>query len=539
MRKTILVILAMTIAIFTLGQSTSFAAGSSLTMDLRQTPGLTEPLITLYGTVKPAKSGLKITIQVFLDNSWTDTRFSTKSARVGTWKVTATATAFDAVVRYRAKAKVGNKTLYSKVHSIKIKSTPVINEVIPVVDQLGPGGRIHGADISRWQHPNDKVIDFTKMYTAGIRFVMIKASDSRDDSDAITLKYLMMDRSAAQAAGIYTGFYHYAVLPNSKDKDVIIQDAQTQAQKVIWRLASIGGYTEKDLPYALDLENNCVEISGGSCKKYASKQAITLWAKTFLAIVKEKTRRTPIIYSYPAFLENATVRDDELRSYPLWLAQYAINPFDPLNQPGLKEGGCYVHSWTTSDCSSVWTFWQYTSCGIADKYGVPGTRVDLNVFRGDASKFLALSQGTWIPEPADQMPKNEISAMVIKSTKYSTADKPVVVEADVFRPDGKPVVTGTIRFYPNPLTPINPKPVQTVVRATSGSWKLSVKGIPAGLWTGEIGFIDATGTHAEVRVPIEIMMQEAVSTSPSPSPTPKTSPSPKRPSDGCAKQIKN
>jgi GH25 family lysozyme M1 (1,4-beta-N-acetylmuramidase) len=43
----------------------------------------------------------------------------------------------------------------------------------------GPGNRIHGADISRWQHPGGKPIDFTKMRAAGLDFVIIKASDSR------------------------------------------------------------------------------------------------------------------------------------------------------------------------------------------------------------------------------------------------------------------------------------------------------------------------------------------------------------------------
>jgi GH25 family lysozyme M1 (1,4-beta-N-acetylmuramidase) len=37
----------------------------------------------------------------------------------------------------------------------------------------GPAGKIHGADISRWQHPNDKPINFKKMRKAGLDFVMI------------------------------------------------------------------------------------------------------------------------------------------------------------------------------------------------------------------------------------------------------------------------------------------------------------------------------------------------------------------------------
>jgi hypothetical protein len=308
---------------------------------------------------------------------------------------------------------------------------------------------------------------------------------------------------------------------------------------VVWRIGALGGFNERDLPYALDLENNCVAASGGTCTRYLPKAQITLWAKTFLQLVKEKTGRTPIIYSYPSFLEGAMVRDDELRKYPLWLAQYAIDPADPIAQPGLKEGGCYVHSWTTANCSSQWIIWQYSSCGIAPKYGVPGSRLDLNVFRGTPSSFLDLIKGVWVPEVADQMPKQEPSSLTYKNIKFSTADKPVSLEVDVIRPDGRPVVTGTVRFYVNSLTPINPKPIQTVVRSTSGSWKLSVKGIPVGLWAGHIGFIDATGTHADSKTPIEFAIGEAMQGSATPTPKPSATATKKPTTDGCRNQIKN
>jgi GH25 family lysozyme M1 (1,4-beta-N-acetylmuramidase) len=253
---------------------------------------------------------------------------------------------------------------------------------------IGPGGRIHGADISRWQHPNDKPIDFVKMHDAGVSFVMIKASDTRDDADLLAVKYLKMDRTGAQDAGIYTGFYHYAILPDVTSPSAIARDARVQAQKVIWRIASLGGYNEKDLPVALDLENNCVRLSSTKvCKKYATRSDATLWSKTFLKSIKDKTGRTPFIYSSPHFLENSMVRDKELSSYPLWIAQYAIDPAKEGAKPNVKAAGCFVHSWTTAQCSANWTVWQYTSCGIAAKYGVPGTRLDLNVFSGTPEKF--------------------------------------------------------------------------------------------------------------------------------------------------------
>ena len=531
----------MSLGFFSLQVIASDAATSKIIMSLKQTPGGEEPIVTLYGTLKPAKSGVKVSVQIQLDGKWQDTRFSSKTARVGTWRVIAVATALDAKVKYRAKAKIGSKFVYSNSKSITVRSIPEISEAssVAVIDQLGPGGRIHGADISRWQHPNDAPINFEKMYGAGIRFVIIKASDTRDDSDALALKYVMMDRSAAQAAGIFTGFYHYAVLPDVKTDQQVIVDAQTQAQKALWRLGALGGYNERDMPYALDLENNCVRLSGKTCARYLPKTQITLWAKTFLKIIKEKTDRTPIIYSYPSFLEGAMMRDEELRQYPLWLAQYAINPADPLAQPGLKNGGCYVHSWTTANCSSTWTIWQYSSCGIAPKYGVQGSRLDLNVFRGSPSTFLDLIKGKWLPDVADQMPKNEATSITYKNLKFSTADKPVSVEVDVIRPDGRPVVTGTVRFYVNPLTPINPKPTQTVVRATSGSWKLSIKGIPEGAWTGEIGFVDATGTHAVSKTPIEFTVGQAIPVSPTATPKPTPAPSKKPVTDSCKYQIKN
>ena len=541
--KRIASVLALSLALFSIQTVATSAATSKLTMTLKQTPGGPEPIVTLYGSVKPAKSGIRVTVQIQLNGKWQDTRFSTKTAKVGTWQVVAIATALDAEVKYRAKAFIAKKNVYSNIREITVRAVPEISDAssIATIDQLGPGGRIHGADISRWQHPNDAPIDFEKAHAAGLRFVFIKASDTRDDADALSLKYVIMDRSAAQAAGLYTGFYHYAVLPDVKTNEQVILDAQTQAQKALWRLGALGGYNERDLPYALDLENNCVALSGKTCTRYLPKSQITLWAKTFLQIIKEKTGRTPIIYSYPSFLEGAMVRDDELRQYPLWLAQYAIDPADPIAQPGLKESGCYVHSWTTSNCSSQWIIWQYSSCGIAPKYGVPGSRLDLNVFRGTPSSFMDLIKGAWVPEVADQMPKNEPSSLTYKNVRFSSSDKPINLEVDVVRPDGRPVVTGTVRFYVDSQTPIEPKPVQTVVRATSGSWKLSIKGIPAGIWNGNIGFKDATGTHADSKLPISFSITEGVAPTPAPTPStkPSVTPTKKPTTDGCKNQIKN
>jgi GH25 family lysozyme M1 (1,4-beta-N-acetylmuramidase) len=527
------------IALLTIGFPNAHA-GSQLSFTVRQTPSASEALLTFYGTIKPARAGTVVTVQIKNAGAWEKTRFSTKTTKAGTWKIVALATALESKILYRASASASGNRFYSPTRTITIKQSDEFSESDPamVIGQFGPGGRIHGADISRWQHPNDQAIDFVKMYEAGIRFVMIKASDTRDDSDALALKYLVMDHSAAQAAGIYTGFYHYAVLPDVVDEAEIIRDATAQAQKVIWRLASIGGYTERDLPYALDLENKCVHLSStGACQKYASRSEVTLWATTFLALLKEKTGKTPIMYSYSSFLEGSINRSFELVQYPLWLAHYALDPANPVNQPGLKSNGCYVHSWTSANCDSQWTMWQYSSCGIAPKYGVPGSRLDLNVFRGTAQDFLDLIQGSWTPSQVDLMPIKEPTFMTLLGQSATTTNKPVSFNVSVVRPDLTPVVTGSVKLVFDPLNVPIEKPKQTALRATSGAWTLSVKGLAAGIYSGKILFNDVSETHAQSWLPVTLTLEQGAIPTVTPSPTAK--PTPKPSVDGCRNQIKN
>ena len=522
------------------GAPQSYAATTTLSMAVRQTPSATESLLTMYGSLKPNKSGTTVKIQVDTNGKWTNTAFMTKVTRVGTWKVTALATALDAQVRYRAVSVVAGRTLYSPIRAITVKQLPEFSNADPAqfIDLKGPGGRIHGTDVSRWQHPNDKPIDFVKKYEAGMRFVFIKASDTRETADLLAVKFAAMDHHAAQAAGLYTGFYHYAVLPDVTDPDEIKKDALAQAQKVVWRLASMGGYSDRDLPYALDLENKCVRYSStGACQKYATRSAVTLWATTFLASLKEKTGRTPILYSYPSFLEGSMVRTAELAQYPLWLAQYGVDPANPINQPGLKPGGCYVHSWTGANCDSQWTVWQYSSCGIAPKYGVPGNRLDLNVFRGTPSSFLELVKGVWKPAAVDLMPQQEATTIALINQSSSSTNKASSFKVSVVRPSGSPVVTGTVKFVFDKTTMPEIKPTQRVLRETSGGWTLELRNVPAGSFKGKIVFQDVSGTHATTAVDVNFDVVQGPTPSPKPTPSPTATKKPT--TDGCRGQIKN
>lgn len=82
------------------------------------------------------------------------------------------------------------------------------------------------------------------------------------------------------------------------------------------------------------------------------------------------------------------------------------------------------------------------------------------------------------------MPKDETSTISITSVKASTTDKNAIVKVEVFRPTGLPVVTGTVRFYPNATNRPENLLDQRVDRSASGAWTLTIKGLPAG--TGQV-----------------------------------------------------
>ena len=405
---------------------------------------------------------------------------------------------------------------------------------LPLVTS-GPGNRIHGVDISKWQHPYDKPINFTKMAKAGIRFVMIKGSDSQPTADLTAKRYLKMDRDAAQAAGLFTGFYYFAYLPDTTVKAEIIADAKAQAQKTIWRLGELGGYTEQDLPVALDLETNCVRRISGVCQKYASRAHVSLWAKTWLEEVTLKTQRFPFVYSYPNFLQSAKTRSKEFAKYPLWIAAYGIHPAEPTNHPGMKSVGCFVHSWTKADCTADYKIWQYSSCGFGAKYGVASSRIDLNVFNGGPEEFYALTKGNWKPSAVDLLPFNETTtATLISSSSSITTNDSANFVVDAVRPNGTHVVTGSVRFVSADTT--IKTGVQQVIRSASGRWTLKVSGLTAGTYVGYVEYFDESTTHASAVMPIMFEVTQGPTPTPKPSPTKKPAP---KPVDACAGQIRN
>ena len=299
MRKSTTAAIALIVCFGLVPSANGAAAKTAISFNVESTPNAGESLVTFYGQVKPA-SKAKISIQSFDGATWKETPLKTTATAAGSWRITTVATAIKAEGQYRAIVLVGKKKMISKPANFKVDNSKTFanNNALFITEETSKltGGRIQGSDISRWQHPNDQPIDFKQMFDAGMRFVLIKGSDAQEKADIETMRWLVGDRNAAQAAGLYTGMYHFAYMPNSTDRDYVIRDAKAQAQKVIWRLASLGGYNERDLPIALDLENNCVKkSSSGVCTKTLPRSLVTLWAETWLTTVEEK--RTLVILS--------------------------------------------------------------------------------------------------------------------------------------------------------------------------------------------------------------------------------------------------
>lgn len=259
----------------------------------------------------------------------------------------------------------------------------------------GPGGRIFGLDISRYQHTKSQPIDFVAMYAAGVRFLWINGGNTLITPDLVAATYYFADRGGAQEQGIYTGFYYYAHLPDTTVKATIIANANNQANKVIQRIQMLGGLNSLDLPVALDLETNCTSLTAsGVCRRSMSKSNVTLWTKTWMQAVATATGRPPFFYSYIGFINSHVAMDPSLATYPLWISTARIDPSNPKNQPTLKSGRCPISPWIDSHCKVNWQFWQYTGVGVGPRYGLQSGHVDLNVFRGTTSEFLDLVGGS-------------------------------------------------------------------------------------------------------------------------------------------------
>lgn len=245
--------------------------------------------------------------------------------------------------------------------------------------RVGPGDRILGTDISRWQHGGNKLIDFVKMYDAGARFIFIKGTDSHPLGSGPAKYWSSIDFPAAREAGLLTGIYHAALIPRGISADAAFGAGQQQADVPIDHLNSLGGLVPGVLPIVLDIESF-------SRPSGTSAAVVTNFSLGFVSRVKERTGKNAIIYSNLNFI-SSYLKSPALANNPLWIANYS----ETSNPASTPSRGCTRTIWSVSGCDKAWTFWQYTDRGDGQKYGIPRGSIDLNVYAYGTSDLLAMA----------------------------------------------------------------------------------------------------------------------------------------------------
>ncbi|KAI0453968.1 glycoside hydrolase family 25 protein [Xylaria acuta] len=200
---------------------------------------------------------------------------------------------------------------------------------------------VQGFDISHYQSS----VNFAAAYSAGARFVIIKATEGTTYIDPSFSSHY----GGATNAGFIRGGYHFAHL-----------DSSSGATQANYFLAHGGGWSGDGitLPGMLDLEGSCV----------LSASATVAWIKDFSNTYHSKTGVYPLLYTNPSWWSSCTGNSNAfINTNPLVLARYS-------SSAGTPPGG-----WP------YYTIWQYN-----DAYSYGG---DSDVFNGDMAGLLRLAKG--------------------------------------------------------------------------------------------------------------------------------------------------
>ena len=202
---------------------------------------------------------------------------------------------------------------------------------------------LHGIDVSNWQG----AINWSKVAASGVRFAFLKASQGTTYTDPT----YATNHSAARAAGVRVGAYHFAV-PKGSTWAGITANATTQADYFI----ATAHPAASDLRPVLD-----VERTGG-----LTPAQLVRWTNAFVSRVAALVHARPIVYTSPYFWQTE-LGDSQSTAVvaDLWIADWttASSAWVPANDWAGKG----------------WAFWQHSSTGSVN--GISG-RVDLDRLAG-------------------------------------------------------------------------------------------------------------------------------------------------------------
>ncbi|MEU6377037.1 glycoside hydrolase family 25 protein [Streptomyces sp. NPDC046909] len=165
----------------------------------------------------------------------------------------------------------------------------------------GPGGyAVHGVDISGYQHPDDKPIDWAALSRGGQKFVSVKATEgSRTVSP-----WFVRDLAGARGVKLIHTAYHYF------EHD---QDGKVQADHFLKtvRAQKLDGTHPYELPLELDVERQ----RRGKPACGAGPGALTSRVLAFLQRVEERTGVAPMVYTQRSFVDQCMGGTKALAGY--------------------------------------------------------------------------------------------------------------------------------------------------------------------------------------------------------------------------------
>lgn len=217
---------------------------------------------------------------------------------------------------------------------------PVQLERVEDALSVCPGAnKLYGVDVSYYQG----TINWAQVKAAGKSFAIARVDDgSYVDPDFAT------NWAGMKSAGLIRGAYQFF---RASD------DPTTDANILLSHMGALG---PGDLPPTLD-----VEVTDGQ-----SVATIVSHMQTWLSYVKQKTGRTPMIYTAPGFWSQ--LGNPNLSAYTLWVANWGVSC------PGIPGG------W------SGFKFWQYADNGSVG--GISGN-VDLDEFNGSLADLQVIAGG--------------------------------------------------------------------------------------------------------------------------------------------------
>ena len=295
---------------------------------------------------------------------------------------------------------------------------------------------IRGIDISHWQgNP-----DFARVKAAGVKYVILKATEGVDYVDPCFTANI----GAALSAGLPVGAYHFLRAGSAADQAADF-------------LAAIGPYSVT-WPAAVDVEHAELTSLG--------RDQLTGMVLDFCARVKSAGYQ-PAVYSNRNWLYLAQYLDaDRIRAagVPIWMAWYTDS-----NNPD------------NTDRSDLCDMWQYASDGSVD--GIGGN-VDLDVSYRDFGAgdvpvtvdtyYRVRAGGRWLPEVRSLtdyagLPGSPITDVAVRvtagSVKYRVHVKdggwlPYVTGCDIndgangYAGNGRPVDAVEVYYYtPSDIRP--------------------------------------------------------------------------------------